>query len=404
MKRIFIVPQTKYEDFYQEARFSLTWRINFILAFALLVLSIVFFYVKPTFLLHYATGFVLSTAGLIYLVLRKEYEIIAKFLGLFGLGLVSSSVFFVGGALHLIEPFWMAIITLFAYFTLGKNWGLYFLLYSLLTMVIYFLFLLNDNIASFVPLSIGQSIAMSIEFSLCMVIIGHIIHQFILTNKYAEEQMKRANIELKHQNELIDLQYKEKTVLLKEIHHRVKNNLQVIVSLLRMQSSEIKSEEAKQNFSDAINRIMTMSLIHQKMYQAQNLSQIDINDYFKTLTKDLISSGAMEFAINVEITTQIESIGSKTMVPLALIVTELVTNSIKHAFRDNGKIWLEIKATGDNKITLLYADNGNWKEKDGGSSFGLDLIQILSEQLEGSFKRDVSEEGTRYELILVNLQ
>src|SRR5690606_8061868 len=111
---------------------------------------------------------------------------------------------------------------------------------------------------------------MTIEFFISMFLIGFVMYQFGLINKYALKNTSEAFEELKSEKQIVEFQNKEKTVLLQEIHHRVKNNLQVIVSLLRIQSRELKSEEAKVGFQDAITRILTMSLIHQKLYEKES--------------------------------------------------------------------------------------------------------------------------------------
>jgi two-component sensor histidine kinase len=237
-----------------------------------------------------------------------------------------------------------------------------------------------------------------------MFIIGYFIYKFIQTTAYAESKLRSANDELNKQNELIRAQNEEKTVLLQEIHHRVKNNLQVITSLLRLQSGEIESEETQLHFEDAINRVMTMSLIHQKMYQENNLSKIDIADYFNTLIGDLIDSSSIKIPIEVSVVSDLERVGSKSIVPLALLVAELISNSLKHAFTEKGRINVSLKSGEGNEFILNYEDNGKWKEQSNENSFGLQLVQLLTEQLEGSFERVSTTSGTSYQFRLANLE
>jgi two-component sensor histidine kinase len=237
---------------------------------------------------------------------------------------------------------------------------------------------------------------MSVEFAFSMFLIAFIMFQFGLINSYTENLKKKAFEALKKEKSIVEEQNQEKTVLLQEIHHRVKNNLQVVISLLRIQSNELKKPDVKQSFDEAISRIMAMSLIHKKMYEKESLVNIDIVDYLKTLVEDLISTNATNKDVVYKVKADIERIGSKTIVPLALIINELVTNSLKHAFDEGGKIKLEINHKDQEFFEMIYCDNGKWKEKSKDSSFGLQLIEVFTEQLDGSFERIVNEKGTYY--------
>jgi two-component sensor histidine kinase len=110
----------------------------------------------------------------------------------------------------------------------------------------------------------------------------------------------------------------------------------------------------------------------------------------------LVRTNATSETIDYEVNANIERIGSKTIVPLALIINELVSNSLKHAFEEGGKIKLEINSKDDMFFEMVYADNGIWKEKSKDSSFGLQLIEVFTDQLDGSFERIVNEKGTSY--------
>lgn len=312
-------------------------------------------------------------------------------------------MFFVRNNPHIIEPLWLIIIAIFAYFNLGKTVGHTVLSIISTSMAFYFYFFLNTNETLKEPYSQMQLIGLILEFTMCTFIIGYFIHIFINTTAHAEGKFRQANGELNEQYKMIRLQNEEKTVLLQEIHHRVKNNLQVITSLLRLQSAEIESEDAKVHFTDAINRVMTMSLIHQKMYQEKNLSQMDASDYFKTLIDDLIRSTSVQLPIQVNVTSNLEKVGSKTIVPLALLVAELVSNSMKHAFDNQGIINIIFTSDHDGQLLLTYEDNGSWKEQENQSSFGLQLIETLTEQLDGEYSRNSTETGTVYSFKLSNL-
>ena len=201
-------------------------------------------------------------------------------------------------------------------------------------------------------------------------------------------------------NALLLEQNQEKEFLLKEIHHRVKNNLGIVSSLLDLQSAEMRDPKVVEAIHESQNRVYSMSMIHQKLYQGKNLSAIEMKDYFVELSDHILDSfglkNRIEFGFNME---EIE-LDVDTAIPLGLIVNELITNSLKHAFpKDSkGRIDLYFRKKDENTIRLEVADNGvgihkivKDKEKHGG--FGTKLVSLLIEQLDAKMKRK-SEKGT----------
>lgn len=207
----------------------------------------------------------------------------------------------------------------------------------------------------------------------------------------SEEGFAEANKELVQSNE-------EKTVMLKEIHHRVKNNLQVITSLLRLQLSNVTDEKSRHQFADSINRVSAMAMIHEQMYQTENLSRIDLGSYLEALVADLIRSYAVNMNVDTRITSNVKKIDNESIVPLALIFNELVSNSLEHGFieRGSGTITIDVKQNTSDQISIHYSDDGMWKEPQKESSFGLELIETFVEQLDGTFRREGKESGTHY--------
>ncbi|MEY3236526.1 MAG: hypothetical protein RI883_627 [Bacteroidota bacterium] len=396
-------PNHSYKDFYDIARFRLAWKINIFLTFALFATSIFYFFHNTTTAIQYFSGFIIAFTGVIYLIVTKKFKLVSYFMVICTLALVVSSLYFVKNIPHFVEPLWLIIIAIFSYFNLGKLVGHIVLSIIAFSVSYYFYFFLNDNDSLKIALTNYQLLGTIIELCLCFFIVGYFVYNFIETTANAEQKFRNANEVLNEQNKMINLQNEEKTVLLQEIHHRVKNNLQVITSLLRLQSAEIESQETKTHFTDAINRVMTMSLIHQKMYQSNSLSQINVSDYFKTLINDLIDSSSIKIPIEVSIICKLEKVGSKTIVPFALLVSELVSNSIKHAFEFQGKIEVNISSEMNGVFELNYKDNGLWKEKTNPNSFGIQLIEALIEQLEGSMSLQTNKNGTEYSITLTNL-
>ena len=400
-------PSTDFSDYFEKANFKLTWNITITLAVFLFIIFCFFIIVQPIFAIHYGAGAVFTIIASYWLYTKRQYKGVAKMLSICSYGLVNTSIFLIPNAVHYIEPFWIFIITLYAYFTLGKKWGAVFLFGNLISTGLYFLFFINENILGIEYISLEQGLGMTLEFGLCCVIVGYIINQFISTKEWAESQLKKANEKIMSEKNMVEKHVQEKTVLLQEIHHRVKNNLQVVTSLLRMQSGNSVSTETKKHFEGAVNRIMTMALVHQKMYENENLAEINLNDYLTSLVDDINSSASSEFNIKFDIKTSIEEVGMKSIVPLALIVNELVTNSIKHAFNEDNKepnIKLIINEIDNDSgfFKLEYSDNGQWKPTSG-SSFGSELIEVLTEQLEGSLDLVKTDLGTTYTFYLKSI-
>lgn len=197
---------------------------------------------------------------------------------------------------------------------------------------------------------------------------------------------------------------KEKEQLLKEIHHRVKNNLQIISSLLSLQSEFIQDEKLLTIIRESKNRIHSMALIHEMLYSSKKINRVNVHDYVTRLFDSIyetFQTNQLDIYFEIEINRDLE-LGIDTMILLGLILNEIVTNSIKYAFPDKkGKIVIDITSQ-ENQYTLIILDNGiglpiNYKEKQT-KSLGLQLINMLSEQLDGVLQVDISR-GTKYELI-----
>jgi two-component sensor histidine kinase len=197
----------------------------------------------------------------------------------------------------------------------------------------------------------------------------------------------------------------EKEVLLREIHHRVKNNLQIIISLLNLQSRYITDEKILAAIRESQNRVKAMSLVHEKLYQSENISKINLDDYIRFLGTGLIQFyGAKSRGITL--TTDIRDIhvDINAAIPLGLIINELISNSIKYAFpdRERGEIFMSVRKE-NHTLSVLFKDNGvgipadlDWRNTE---SLGLRLVISLVEQLNGTIELDQSA-GTAFSIVL----
>ncbi len=183
----------------------------------------------------------------------------------------------------------------------------------------------------------------------------------------------------------------EKEVLLKEVHHRVKNNLQIVSSLLNLQSEYIRDKQDLELFKVSQNRIESMALIHEKLYQSKDLAQIEFAEYLRELVSSLFSSyGINSSAITLKTNIERVSLGMDTAIPCGLIINELILNSLKHAFPAglSGEICLNLHSSNENEITLIVSDNGIGFPQDldfkNTNSLGLQLVNALTNQLGGT--------------------
>ena len=202
----------------------------------------------------------------------------------------------------------------------------------------------------------------------------------------------------------IERRIDEKEMLLREVRHRVKNNLQTVSSLLNLQAKNSGNEQIKDLVKGSQNRVISMAMIHEMLYLRSNLSKIEFKPYVQELTEYLVKSvkgRSKNVTINIDI-PDIE-LGIDTAIPLGLLINEAVTNSLKYAFmgHDNGQIGITMKKEpAPNTYNLQLTDNGiGFSEKldfRNSKSLGLKLIHNLARQLKGSGKRLHTEKGTNY--------
>ena len=200
---------------------------------------------------------------------------------------------------------------------------------------------------------------------------------------------QRSNALLEHKNQLVRESLREKEVLLKEIHHRVKNNLQVISSLLSLQSRQVQDESVQEAILEGRNRVRSMAMIHQDLYQTEHLSNIDVRNYINQLSKSLFDSYNIEpDRIRLETNIQPLQLDVDILIPLGLILNELITNALKYAYTEEQAGQLEISLQKEEQnLNLRVADNGQGLpdgfDPSRASSMGYQLIQAFVEKLKG---------------------
>lgn len=217
--------------------------------------------------------------------------------------------------------------------------------------------------------------------------------------KRSNQKLTLKQEEINTQNEKLKQLIAEKEWLLKEIHHRVKNNMQIIISLLNTQSAYLDNQDAISAIRNSQNRMHAMSLIHQKLYQTDNLSRIDMKWYIRELTGYLKDSFQSEKKISFDMQLDQINLDVSQAVPVGLILNEAINNAIKHAFdQREGTVFISFKRikVAPHDLMLSIADNGVGLQKDidkdENDSFGMSLMRGLTSQLEGEFNL-VSDHG-----------
>lgn len=207
-----------------------------------------------------------------------------------------------------------------------------------------------------------------------------------------EELVQNKTAELAAKNEQLEKQNTEKELLIREVHHRVKNNMQIMISLVSLQMAATTSEEEKQTLQEFGSRIRSMAIIHEHLYAKKDISNISIKQYIQELIDSILSSteGPKQVEVNLDIDPI--DIDLDTSIPLGLILNELTTNSIKHAFskQNNPQIDICLKDKGGH-IEFCFKDNGvgfDLNDPPQGS-FGMDLVHILANQIGSELIHDI---------------
>jgi PAS domain S-box-containing protein len=209
---------------------------------------------------------------------------------------------------------------------------------------------------------------------------------------------ERRNAEEQLRNSL-----QQKETLLREIHHRVKNNLQVVSSLLDLQSTTVRNPEGIEALRESKQRVKTMAMIHERLYSRGDASSIVLKDYIEDLVHGIVQANIRDQLVAVQLDVPAISLGINSAVPCGLIINELVSNCLKHAFEkaEKGHILIQFRSVREKRLTLLIEDDGlglpEDVDLDSGGSLGLSLVRALVKQLDGTIEIDRGA-GTRFRI------
>lgn len=285
-------------------------------------------------------------------------------------------------------------IVVFAGYATTRRYGMIYLYISFIVIgLIYFqgisTFSLTSNVVP--PESQNTFSFLAVLFSVYL--LGGVLGKNLLR---AHHQLYRTKTELENQ-------IAEKATLLKEVHHRVKNNLQTVSSLLSLQSRSIEDEAIKSLIKSSQNRVISMAMVHEMLYMREDISKIEYSSYVKELSNYLLRSvRGMDSKVKLKIDVPDIELGIDTAIPLGLLINEAITNALKYGIKNDeeGEIHIAISRDDPENYTLKIGDNGigfpekiNFKES---KSLGLKLIYNLVRQLKGSIMRDTTRKGTNY--------
>jgi two-component sensor histidine kinase len=380
--------ESKTENPFNEARFNLIWKFIYSLSILFTLLIIIYLF-QWNFenIFTFLTALILNIGCLIYLKKTKSFKPIYFIIGSAGILFPMMTLITIQDLLHFGDFIWLIVAVLLTYFGLGSRIGKFYAFFSILVIITYISFFVNINLENLKPLAPIDKVALAFELIIAFSIIFYITYQYTLLHSISENKILNSNQELEIQNQQIKKQNHEKEILLKEIHHRVKNNMQIISSLMNLQSKSINDDTAISVLKESQGRIKTMMLLHQRLYLSeQNFSTLNFKTYLSDLVEDIdktLNTNKNKTEINIEIPEI--TIDIDTAIPIGLIVNELCTNAYKYALSENGKLRIKLSIKNENEICLEIADNGPGLKSEFNSenanTFGFRLILMLIKQL-----------------------
>ncbi len=274
-----------------------------------------YFQLFPSILI--LVGLSTFTWSMVYIYRKRKSFIPSLIIVLHGAFAAQFALYVIENKSVVVAIVFALVDALYAFIILNFTWGVIIALFHAIMVGVYISThhpLYNEAVEE------NNLLSTIINLTYCFLIT---IYLFWVRNKVDKEKTVKLNESQKLmtlQYDIISKQNEEKTVMLKEIHHRVKNNLQIITSLLRLQARELESPEAISKFKDATNRVIAISMVHERMYQSDELSSLSLKEYLTELSKDLLHSYQSDYDITMKIECDIETIGLKAIVAVVLII------------------------------------------------------------------------------------
>lgn len=376
------------KEFYVKAKIGFMFRVHFTSIFIFSTLCIIRFFTGQlisSLILGFGSVFSL---GLLFLLKKTKNELLVTGVFVtFFITIINIGLLFDPDVVGIVIGFWSLALVLLAFFMLEKAWGVIVSIATFFPFIIY----LNterwiDNINMFAQFDSIDWLITSIEIFGASALIVYTAIVFMSTIKNAEEKLKEAD--------------EFKASLLKEIHHRVKNNFAMVISLLRIQGNEVDDEKMKSILQVSEDRIRVMSLLHERIYKEGDFSNVDARNHINALVNDLISTYSAKGEVQCDIDIEEIKFGMKTTAPLGFILNELITNSLKHAFPEGKKGHIKIQLSRlEDEYELMYSDDGiGIQDSNKENSLGMELINVFVGQLDGAIQK-LETKGAEYKII-----
>ena len=288
-------------------------------------------------------------------------------------------------------------------FLLNTNWKIWITIVingSIITLLVLLWWIFQDGHSLYCIESSTETIINLINLASTGSIIIVIMIYFSRTINKKDEALMLVNEALGKQNKEIFSQHQYQKILLKEIHHRVKNNLQIISSLLSLQSNAIENKDVSQVLDESRRRIEAIALIHEKLYQGVKIDRVDFRSYLMEIMR---SQQKVNPNIQCEVNSKEVAFKLDIAVPLGLIISEMVVNSVKHAFKEIEHPELKVELKKDNQtIELIVQDNGIGLPENFSLeqpvSLGSEIIQALTDQIEAEIKHE-NDNGAKFTIV-----
>ena len=298
-----------------------------------------------------------------------------------------------GGINSMFSPF--LVLLIFSGYTTNRFYGkLWLIIVSIAVVVLYILRHTDLVFENYINEPLAKDFFSFFSLAFLVVLLGWVFGRLM---SYNTEMIYRVKRELSRKNE-------EKAVMLKEIHHRVKNNLQLVNSLLRIQSRDVDDEAMVMKFKMAQSRIVAMARLHEKMYDTSDLEHIDLKNHFEELIHDLRLSYNPDLELDLELDIVPIKVSIDTLLPLSLIINELISNSLKFAFEnsDKGKIIISLSEVSEKKFELIIGDNGVGMDScvfnEFVNSTSSRIIRSFVRQLNGKIESIEDKPGTHFKV------
>lgn len=296
------------------------------------------------------------------------------------------------------SPFiFVLAIVVFAGYVTTKVFGQLYLIINLAVLTILFLYDTGDFKIS------GNTVPL--ESRNWFAFLSAVFAVYLLGGVFGKNLLRAHHKLYKSRNEIQE-RIEEKETLLKEVHHRVKNNLQTVSSLLSLQSRAIADEKISNIIKSSQNRVVSMAMVHEMLYKRDDyLSKIELKPYVKELCDYLVRSvKGSNNSVKVDLDIDDHKLSIDTVIPLGLIINETITNALKYGITEghDGEVHVSVHKIGDNRFAMYLGDNGIGYPEDisprTSNSLGLKLIYNLARQLRGTISRDYDKKGTYYRI------